>query len=233
MLEINNFQSKLKHKKVVYTAIFGNKDNVPIIDIIPNDWDFVCFTDNNKLSSNLWKIVYTEGNNVDPTRSARYIKHQPHTLFPNHDISIWIDANIHLLCDINSLLYTINMYDFVGFQHPEKVEGIYHEGDRCIKFKKDDPEIIKKQLKKYRDESFPEKCDILATWILVRKHNLKHVIDFDNNWFKEIENGSKRDQLSFPYVAKKLNLKYGKIKCDKSFTVWDMPGIFKRNRHKK
>lgn len=224
MLDINNFQSKLSHRKVIYTAIFGDNDDIPRIDIIPIDWDFVCFTDNNKLSSNLWKIVYTKGNHIDPTRSARYIKHQPHIFFPNHGISIWIDADFHIFCDINNLLDIMNKYNFVGLRHITKINGIYHEGDRCIMKRKDDPEIIKKQLKIYRDEGFPEKCDVLATGILIRRHNLKHIINFQNAWLDEINRWSKRDQLSFSYVAKKLNLVYGKI---------DMSNNFKIGTHKK
>lgn len=213
-LNINNFRSKLSHKKVIYSAVFGNKIYVPDLEIVPDDWDFIYFTDNDDIRSDLWKVVYTKGNNPDPRRSSRCFKLQPHKLFPNHDVSIWVDGDFHLLCDINGLLDTIGMYDFAVLQHPSEVVGIYHEGERCIKYGKDDSTIIKDQLERYRNEKIPEYCDIIATGLLIRKHNLKHIIEFDNMWFEEVKKGSRRDQISFPYVTIKLNLKYDKIKYD-------------------
>ena len=37
---------KRKYKKVVYTAITGNYDELITPEYINKDWDYICFTDN-------------------------------------------------------------------------------------------------------------------------------------------------------------------------------------------
>ena len=137
----------MSHRRVIYTAVFGNKTYMPQFEVIPNDWDFVYFTDNNELHSDLWKIIYTKGSNSDPRRSSRYLKLQPHIIFPDHEMSVWMDGSLRLTCNINNLLDVMNVYDFAGLYHPHEVDGLFHEGERCIKYGKDDPMTIKDQLK--------------------------------------------------------------------------------------
>ena len=40
----------------------------------------------------------------------------------------------------------------------------------------------------------------METSVIVREHNDPRVIEAMNLWWKEIDNGSRRDQLSLPYV---------------------------------
>jgi len=44
-------------KKVLYTAIFGDYDKLLEPTCVTQDWNYLCFTDNNKLKSNSWKII--------------------------------------------------------------------------------------------------------------------------------------------------------------------------------
>ena len=53
--EIESFmQISSGNKKVVFTAIFGNYDNLKTPEYINPDWDYVCFTDNKNVESDVF-----------------------------------------------------------------------------------------------------------------------------------------------------------------------------------
>jgi len=202
---------KLTKQKVIYTAIYGSKDRLPQYPSFSSDYDYVCFTDNKKLMAENWTVIYREGVSSDPTRSARWLKTHPHKLFPNHARSVWVDANIRFKTGYLQRLYAASG-NFVGLQHWQEVKGVYDEARRCIMQSKDDPKTIEKQCARYRSEGLPELIDILWTALLIRNHNEQNIVEFDEMWWDEINKGSRRDQLSFPYCVWKLKMPYVKIK---------------------
>ena len=205
----DNYLESLKKKKVIYTAIFGGKDRLPSLRVLPDDWDLVIFTDNENIDSKIWNVVFTEPTNRDPTRAARELKLSPHKLFPNHDISAWIDGNIHLTCDVKTYFDRfIKDNDFVLLRHWQDVKGPYHEVQRCIDLKKDDAAILKRQGGAYKAAGMPSGLEVVWTAVILRRHMKRQVIEFNEMWLKELHNHSKRDQISFPYCAWKTGLKY-------------------------
>src|SRR3989338_4129384 len=88
---------------VVYTAIFGKKDNLITPTLVPPNCDFVCFTDQ-LFHSDVWQIRRVTPPEADPTRSARKYKILAHQFLPEYTISIWIDGNILLKGDVNDLI---------------------------------------------------------------------------------------------------------------------------------
>ena len=88
------------NKIVVYTCITNNYDSLKEIKYVEEGVSYICFTDNDKLTSKTWKIVYLDSNLIDLNLSfvtqQRFIKLCPHKLdcLKNYDISVWIDANI-------------------------------------------------------------------------------------------------------------------------------------------
>ena len=79
-------------KLVVYTAIFGGKDELIEAPCFPSV-DFVCFTDDPKLTSRTWKVVLAaEAASADPRSGAKLYKILPHRFFPDYDCSLWIDG---------------------------------------------------------------------------------------------------------------------------------------------
>jgi hypothetical protein len=220
-----NYLDNLVHKKVIYTAVYGNKDGLPTFKRLPSDWDIICFTDNPELSSKSWKIVYCNPKHKDPTRCAREIKLTPHILFPNHEISAWIDANLNITCRVNEYFDRfIEGNDFVALNHWQNVVGPFHEIERCVQLKKDNDSIMHEQRRAYRAAGMPIDQEVVWTAILLRRHNKQHIKAFCDMWLKELGTWSRRDQISFPFCAWKLGLKYS-----------TMPGLgpwFKRVNHK-
>ena len=84
---------------------------------------------------------------------------------------------------------------------------------------KDDLNVINSQVERYRNDGYPENNGQARNTILIRRHN-SDIIDTMEDWWKEVKYGSKRDQLSFPYVAWKNKLNFNFINEDIDDNKW-------------
>ena len=180
---------------VVYTAIYGDKDELAIPKL--KGCDFVYFTG--------------EGGRME----AKKPKILPHRYFREYEYSMWIDGNIKVFGDIKSVVEGyMKDYNLVMLTHPAKSIGIiptiFNEFKICIDQKLDKPDILKKQMKDYKKQGCPD-GEISAGGIIIRKHNDKEIFNFCESWWQELNKHSGRDQLSFLYLAWKMKLKYGKL----------------------
>jgi hypothetical protein len=193
-----------KRSIIVYTAIFGNKNKLSPARYDKNV-NFVCFTDDPNIKSNVWNIRVCEPVNDDPCRAAKIYKILPHHYFPHYEYSLWIDGNSELLVDPKTLLSYLDCTDFACFKHPWR-NCIYDEAKACIKSNLDSPTIIQNQMKKYRKNGYPANKGLLHAGLLLRRHNNLTIVM--NDWWQEISNHSRRDQLSLMYVLHKNNCDY-------------------------
>lgn len=202
-------------KIVVYTSIFGGYDKLIEDQFKVDGVDFICFTDE-EINSSTWKIRKATPIYSDPNRNAKKFKILPHRYLKEYDWSIWIDGNIKLISDITSLCQggSYKVYDHMQVFDKrnciyEEAEAIFNLGERNysitpergIKNWKDNPEVIKKQIGKYQEEGFPTNIGLATNPIIIRKHNDLEVIKNMEDWWEEIVYNSKRDQLSFNYIA--------------------------------
>ena len=196
----------LPQRLVVYTAISGGYDDLQPPGITPPGCDFVVFSDQ-PLEVKGWQVRPFNYFSYDPTRNARFVKTHPHVYFPDYDHSIWIDANIGIRGDLRRFFNALTDESPVAiFNHPLR-DSIYAEAAECIKRNKDDPNAINRHVERYRAEGFPEKSDLWETNIVVRRHNDPACMALMNAWWREIETGSRRDQLSLPVVTQRLGAK--------------------------
>jgi GT2 family glycosyltransferase len=187
---------------VIYTAIVGGYDRLEPLEFRPPDCDLVVFSDR-PMTVEGWQVRPLNYLHPDPTRSARFAKLHPHFFFPDYEYSVWIDGNIGVRGDIRPLMERLNEKSFLGiFEHPLR-NCIYAEGEECIRSKRDDPRTIKDQLASYRLEGFPEAAGLWETNVLVRRHNKPGCIALMSAWWRELELGSARDQISLPVVARR------------------------------
>ncbi len=200
-----------RNKRVVYTVITGNYDDLMKPRFINDNWDYICFTDSEDLKSDFWKIKRIEDQDLDFTRKYKAL---PHIYLSQYDYSLYIDGNFIIKGDIEDY---INKYSqnnpILCLIHPDR-DCIYDEAEICIKIKKDSPERIENQITKYQSQEYPSHNGLIAGGILYRKHNDPVVIKVMEDWWDEIKSNSFRDQLSFNYVCWKNGLKYDQ--CDLS-----------------
>lgn len=203
-----------KERLAIFTAIIGNYDELNEPLIVENDFcDYYCFTDNKKLHSDIWEIVlldeeeYPEMKGLDSIRKSRYVKTHPHLFLDDYKHSFWMDANLQICKSVPSFIdLFLEDNEILTFIHPER-SSIYQEADECIALKKDDESIISNQVDRYNKDNYPENNGLVMTNILYRRHTDK-VKNFDQLWWEEIKNGSRRDQLSFNYISWKTNTLY-------------------------
>lgn len=201
---------------VVYTAIFGS---IPDTLRTPRGFrpdpsvSYVCFTDQAQrvVEPGPWMLRPPVWTGADPRRSARYHKTQPHLLFPGVAFSLWLDGNIQLAADPWSMIETYlgGGCDVAVFRHRLR-DCLYDELEACIRLAKDDPEVMKRQVARYRALGFPAKHGLAETGVLLRRHTPR-IAELDPSWWNEIASGSVRDQLSFPFVLWRLGLEYAPL----------------------
>jgi hypothetical protein len=211
-------------KIAVYTSIFGGYDNLIDDQFQMDGVDFICFTDRN-IESKTWKVVKSTPIYNDPNRNAKKYKILPHRYLKDYDWSIWIDGNIKVISDIRPMCDgdPYKVYDHM--QVFDKRNCIYDEAqailnfgkinsertpERGIKNWKDNPQLIVEQMNRYMVEGYPKNNGLATNPIIIRNHNNSDVIKNMEDWWIEIKYNSKRDQLSFNYIAwkNKFNFVY-------------------------
>ena len=80
----------------VYTCITGDYDNLH--EIVKEDGiEYLCFTNNPKIKSSYWKMVYIEDeDNLGNMLLSRKIKILGHPYLEQYDISIWVDGALEV-----------------------------------------------------------------------------------------------------------------------------------------
>lgn len=206
-----------KDKKIcIYTCITGEYDSVKELNFKEKNVDYYLFTNNKKISSDDWDVVYVENDGLDNIRLARKIKILGHPILKKYDIVVWIDGSIYLKCEITKFLkkyFYSNKYSFVGFKHQAR-DCIYDECKACIKHKKEDKEVILKQVQFLKKAGYPTHNGLLESTVIVRNFNDEKVVETCKIWFDMVVHYSFRDQLSFNYAAYVAKLNFKMIDLD-------------------
>lgn len=205
-------RNKRKPHIAIYTAIFGNKDDLHAIKHQSNTIDYYCFTDNPGLTDQNYRIIVSTPLFEDPVRSAKVYKILPHVFLHHYEYTIWVDGCVDIIEeDMESLISKALAKNNISFfPHPNR-DCIYEEAQACIQLKKDNSSVIQNQMDHYRSEGYPEHNGLIAGTVILRRNNSCDVISMNNAWWAEIAKHSKRDQLSFNFVAWKLGYRYSTL----------------------
>lgn len=165
----------------IYTAITGGKD-IPRTDI-------QCFTDYAQFTR--------------PVMNAKIFKILSHQ-YLDTDISIWVDGNIELLVPKEQLVEEwLRDADMAVWKHFGR-DCIFEEAPAAKGLGGEYTWMIDEQIDHYRD--FPKHAGLAECNVIIRRHNTK-VNAFNNDWWAEICRWSCRDQISFPVVLSRHDLK--------------------------
>mgnify|MGYP003111683860 CR=1 FL=1 len=203
------------NSKIIYTTIFGGYDDVTKPNL-QNGWDWKCFSEENSIP------LYT-----DHTRNAKKFKVLPHRYLQDYEYSIFIDGNMYVVGNIDELIEKyLSDSNIAFFDHNKNRmdprDCIYDEYNAIMNLGKndpnqkykDDPQVMYNQVKRYQDEGYPSHNGLITGMVILRRHNEKDCIKVMEDWWTEIKYGSKRDQLSFNYVAWKNKTKFNYMDGD-------------------
>lgn len=203
-----------KNKKVIYTCITGDYDNLIEPRFISDDFDYVCFTDSIFVRNGFWELrpLPKEVESLSQVKKQRYIKINAHKVLPEYDLSVWVDGSVLINNKLEDLLDNILENDISVYVPTHPIRNcIYKEANTVISSRKDIKDIVNPQIEQYKKEGFPKEYGLLQSNILIRKHNNEDCIRLMEAWSNEVMNGSHRDQLSFNYCCWKnpdIKVKY-------------------------
>lgn len=199
-------------KKVLYTCITGEYDDVCAHTYIDDGWDYVLFTDNQYLLGmgqymhwGVRPLFFYELGNV---KNARWHKINAHILFPEYDYSLWVDGNIVIQSQdffrrINSL---IEMGTIISVPiHPTR-KCIYDEAQAIKELRIDNKNTVNLEMRRLRLSKYPKNNGLNETCIILRQHNAPQIIRAQNQWWNMVRKYSKRDQLSYNWAMWRNNI---------------------------
>lgn len=193
-------KERFKGKGVVYTAITGNYDTVHDPLITSPNLDYILFTNNPNLKSNVWKIIFVDNpDNLDNIRLARHIKIMGYEYLSDYDYSIWVDGKLQIIGDIEDYIKQ-NKDDMPILCMPHYIHNCaYAEESLCETEGKDNISTMRSQIARYKSEGYPENNGMIDSCVLIRELKDKQMNNVMATWWNEVKSYSYRDQLSFNY----------------------------------
>ena len=199
-------------KICVYTCITGNYDSLIELKKKEDGIDYICFTNNKKITSKTWTVKYLE-DNLPNQLLARKIKILGAKELEPYDTLIWLDGCTSIKTSIYKFLKTecdSNEYDLFTFKHDER-QNIQEEAGMVVKLKKEKLERVQNLFAFFRKEGFEDNAHLVQSNVLVKKNHSKKLAEFLKYWFFCVENYCIRDQLSFSYAEWKSGAKIKRI----------------------
>lgn len=192
-----------RRKIAVYTCIVGNYDQINDPQFISEDCDYYLISDQKPNQKTIFQYLdindYLPKEIKDNTRKNRYAKINVHKIFPNYRYSIYIDGNLIIKAEMKGCIENLPRTR-VAVAGESYWDNIYIEGIRCIESNRDQKEIILKQVERYWLEGMPDHFGSFLCNVLVREHNHPSCVQLMEDWWEQLVEYSKRDQISFPYV---------------------------------
>ena len=176
---------------IIYTASIGRR-------MAPQrKWPgarMVCLSD--KKPSAPWGWIRVEPSGA-ANRQTKRIKILPWEHFEDWDFCVWIDANIELtrIPDLDA--------GFAAHRHRDR-DCIFDEAAKCIEYGKDDPGVIRTQIKRY--SGHPPHWGLWENGMLYRR-NTPEIRALCEDWWRELDQGSERDQISLPVVLRRHGIR--------------------------
>ncbi len=178
-----------------FTALVGDYDVLGEPGVVDVGADYFVFTDQAR-PEDIWQPRPLRHSDPNPTRMARFVKLHPHEHLDGYDFAIWLDANLRPAAVAEAFIPASSDFDLLAWHHPKR-DCVYDEAEVCVSLGKDDPEIIAAQVQRLRDNGYPEKAGLVESSVLVVNLKRPGVRGFFDAWWRALDTGSYRDQLSF------------------------------------
>jgi hypothetical protein len=208
----------------VYTALYGNFDKLPEQPVrAASAVDFIAFVGDPALASRTWTVRHLPPRLPgDPVRSARFVKTHPHILLPDYDASLYIDCTVMLKQPPEAL------FDGLLFGRSETMacfrnnqrDNVPDEALTVLNLGYDDPDVYLRQLRAYADTEYRGIVPLIWGGLLLRFHHHASVVAMMERWWEHVLRYSRRDQLSFSYLAEILDFPFVGHALDNENSVW-------------
>ncbi len=193
-----------KHqKKLLYTVITGEYDQLNEIQSPLPNWDYVCFTDNPQLRSRTWRIeVFKNNHDLDPVRLSRYYKINNHLVDSGYYLSVYVDANVRIRGNLdNFLVQALPPDKTLGLMLHPFHSSLAEEIDLCTALGKDTEPLLRAQYHHYVEEQgFRDPYPHITGRLIIRRSDNAATQKLMETWFSQLLTWSRRDQVAFNYA---------------------------------
>jgi hypothetical protein len=188
-------------KQIIYTSIVGKFDRLLAPAVVEPQLEYVAFCD--EIDSPIpppWQcrpLLHQERN---ARMTARWHKLHPHLLFPNHDLSLYIDGNVRMNAPVSELIEQMSSVSPIAlFRHAER-DCAYAEAEIVKRYRLDDWSIVDSQMAYYRALGYPTKSGLHISTVQIRRHNDPRLAAFLDDWWQQVKIFSHRDQLGLDFL---------------------------------
>ena len=202
--------SSFSGRGAVYTAITGGYDALHEPAFIDETLDYYLFTDSDDVKSDFYKVIKVENaEGLSPVKLSKMIKIIGNWEYlSDYDFTVWMDGKLQLTGDLRGYIGEYSKgAPLLCFNHYNR-DDLYQEALECAQINADDPDLIERQISRYRAEGFPEHFGLIDACLLIKDNRSELLKKTMYDWWSEVKDWAKRDQLSFSYVCWKNGLIY-------------------------
>jgi GT2 family glycosyltransferase len=225
--DIHSYKLAVKERKehkariALVTAIIGSFDALLLPKYFEENVDYFCFSDTVTDGYGLYHLQTPPYIDADPRRTARYIKTNLLKYIKGYDYVVWIDANVELKIRVTDLVQQISSstHKLGAIKHPLR-DNLFDEAEEILAWDLDDPDTVTEQIKRYQSIEILQTDPLIESNVLVMDAREERIHDFMRLWWNEINNHSRRDQLSIGYALSQAGVTWLPL-LDESESVRD------------
>lgn len=204
-LEIETYFPFMKKKQIVaYTCIVGNYDKLKEPVSVSEKCDYYVISDERPPADSVFRYININDcisyHIQDKTKKNRYCKINAHKIFTQYKYSIYFDGSIRLKSNIVEKIDDLPPLTRIMALSSTQINCVYMEAMRAIELGRVNKEITMKQVEKYWLEGMPPNFGSVACGLLIREHNNPICKKIMEDWWQQVKQFSRKDQISFPYV---------------------------------
>jgi hypothetical protein len=226
----------------VYSAIYGDHDEVKLQPEQTVACDFICFTDAAAPAwIGKWRMIHVDRHrHMHPRMRAKFFKINSHKVFPkgrlawhydlagsllgrasSYDALVWIDASVQIKSAsfVEEFVSHIGPSGWAMFMHPDR-DCIYDELVVSQNMHKYQALPLEAQVECYRREGFPAHHGLMACTVIARSPRDDRLTRINRAWWRENCFWSYQDQLSLPVVLWRLCLNYDQVQRNLWHNDW-------------
>ena len=197
------------YKIAVVTSICGLNAELKDPDVVFDGVDYISFVDREH-RSNVWiqkhALDFSLDENYRGRRNAKIYKVMPQMFLPDYEYWFWVDSTHELIMNPYDVIENYLKDSEIGLWKHTSRDCLYDEGNIVNSLGYDHNHLVTNQINYYQSVNYPVNNGLFELPALVRK-NTDNIKVLNLRWWEQICKFSSRDQISFPYVLWKTNIK--------------------------
>jgi len=183
------------NQHLLFTINFGAKD-IPQPARVTSGWDYLAITDGKVEYEYPWRVEKVDTTGKEIKRLSRKYKILGQEYFASYQTVVYCDASYQPYGNLNEFIAGKKEGVWMGV-HPQR-DCTYREGEAIRNKQLDNPELVLRQVARYRDEGLLDRSGLWRCGVFIRNRGSE---EFFEKWYEEVLYGSWRDQLSCTYSA--------------------------------